>query len=103
MGGAAVNPRARELIDAGASDAEVADALGVSSRTVRRWRAGAGVASRWTPTPPAHGTRSRYNRGCRCDRCTAENARYAAQNRAAYRRARSRPTVALTRGPGAVS
>lgn len=83
--------RALELARAGYSDAEVADAVGVSSRTVRRWRTHAGQASSYTSTPPAHGTRSRYVRGCRCEACTAANAQYRAQTRAAVRRARRSP------------
>ena len=61
-------------VRAGLSDAEIADELGVSPRTVRRWRAAAGLSSSWTPTPPQHGTPARYRRGCRCTPCRGAQA-----------------------------
>jgi hypothetical protein len=74
-----------ELVEAGMSDPEIADVLGVTPRTVLRRRQRAGLPSRWTPTPPAHGTLGRYRRGCRCKACKAENTAAAAR----YRRARA--------------
>ena len=74
-----------ELVEAGLSDAEIAEALEVSARTVLRWRKRDGLPSRWTPTPPAHGTTSRYRRGCRCKPCSAANTTAARQ----YRRSRA--------------
>ncbi|MBD3782454.1 MAG: helix-turn-helix domain-containing protein [Micrococcales bacterium] len=82
-----MHPDLPGLVSAGLSDSEIADKLGVASRTVRRWRRRHGLSSSWTPTPPLHGTRSRYVRGCRCDACTAANAAYRRRTRAAYRRA----------------
>lgn len=32
-------------------------------------------------TPPGHGTRSRYNQGCRCEPCREANRVYRAENR----------------------
>lgn len=71
----------------GYSDTEIAEALGVTPRTVRRYRAAAGIPSRWTPTPAQHGTRARYQRGCRCDRCKAANTAYTRADRGARARA----------------
>lgn len=74
-----------ELVDAGLSDTEIAEVLNVSPRTVLRWRKRQGLPSRWTPTPPAHGTEARYRRGCRCEPCTAANTTAARR----YRRGRA--------------
>ncbi len=71
-----------QLVDAGLSDPEVADRLGVSARTVLRRRKRAGLPSRWTPTPPSHGTEARYRRGCTCTPCRAAHA----AGQRAYRR-----------------
>lgn len=71
-----------QLVAAGLSDREIANKFGVHARTVLRWRQRATLPSRWTPTAPAHGTPSRYRRGCRCTPCTAANA---ARRRAWYR------------------
>lgn len=75
----------------GQSDPEIADYCGVTPRTVRRWRKLLGLASRWTPEPAEHGSRSRYNTGCDCTPCRAANAAYSAHTRrvhayATYRR-----------------
>ena len=80
-----MSPALPLLVDAGLSDPQIADLVGVSSRTVLRWRKQAGLPSRWTPTPPAHGTEARYRRGCRCRPCTAANTASAAR----YRRSRA--------------
>lgn len=74
-----------EYVEAGLSDVEIAETLDVSPRTVLRWRKAAGLPSRWTPTPPAHGTEARYRRGCRCKPCTAANTAACAR----YRRGRA--------------
>lgn len=80
-----------EAVAAGLSTQETADRLGVSTRTVRRWRSR--LSARWTPTPPAHGTRARYRGtptrpGCSCRACRAANAAETAQHRAVYARSR---------------
>lgn len=63
------------LVDAGMSDQEIADRLGVSARTVLRWRKRLDLASRWTPATSPHGTLHRYRRlGCTCTACRAANA-----------------------------
>ena len=80
--------RLADLVSAGYSDAEIADAIGVSARSVRRWRRRAGLRSQWTPTPPQHGTRARYVKGCRCAPCTDANTSYHRQSRALYGRVR---------------
>lgn len=64
-----------ELVNAGLSDREIADKVGVVARTVLRWRARHGLASRWTPPVPPHGTIGRYkHHACRCTPCRAANA-----------------------------
>jgi hypothetical protein len=63
-----------DLVEAGLSDVEISELLGVSSRTVLRWRKRDRLPSRWTPTPPSHGTDARYRRGCRCKPCKAAHA-----------------------------
>ena len=80
-----MSPALPALVDEGLSDTEIADVLGVSARTVLRWRSRAGLASRWTPTPPSHGTERRYRRGCPCAPCRAANAAAVAR----YRRRRA--------------
>ena len=62
-------------VDMGQSDSEIADAVGVSSRTVLRWRRKLSLASRWTPPVPEHGTPGRYARGCTCDVCRMSETR----------------------------
>ena len=71
------------LADAGASDSDIADVVGVAPRTVLRWRKAAGIPSAWTPPRPAHGRPGRYARGCRCNPCLAAHARRMALWRAA--------------------
>lgn len=68
----------RELVAAGMSDPAIARRLGVSSRTVLRWRQREGLSSQWQPELPAHGTVARYHAtktrpGCHCDDCRAAN------------------------------
>lgn len=74
-------------VDMGQSDPEIADAVGVSSRTVLRWRRKLSLASRWTPPVPEHGTPGRYKRGCTCETCrrghAARHAAYMAGRRTA--------------------
>jgi uncharacterized protein YjcR len=74
----------RDLVAAGYSDAQIADRIGVSARSVRRWRRRDGLRSQWAPQDPQHGTRSRYNKGCRCDPCKEANSAYSAHVRAVY-------------------
>lgn len=62
------------LVDMGMSDTEIADRVGVSPRTVLRWRGKLSLPSRWTPPVPEHGTPGRYARGCICLECRAGNA-----------------------------
>ena len=81
----------------GLSAQETAERLGVSARTVRRWRSQYVTPSAWTPTPPAHGTRSRYQAGCSCAPCRAANAAYTAAHRAVYARSRLTRQEARTR------
>lgn len=68
-----MTPDLPDLVAEGLSDPEIAAVVGVTARTVLRWRKSAGLASRWTPITPAHGTEARYRRGCRCKPCTAAN------------------------------
>lgn len=91
-----MTPDLSRLVEQGLSDQQIADRLGVTARTVQRWRSRLTIPSRWTPTPAAHGTRSRYVRGCRCDACTQANTTYAALTRAAHRRARTARQEART-------
>lgn len=81
-----------ELVDAGWSDRRIADRLGVSARTVLRWRGRLGLASRWTPEVPPHGNVSRYRRGCRCSACASANVAAAAEWRQTYQTS-TRPTA----------
>ena len=81
-----------ELVDAGWSDRRIADRLGVSSRTVLRWRGRLGLASRWTPEIPPHGNVSRYRRDCRCSACVAANVSATAEWRRTYQTS-TRPTA----------
>lgn len=71
------------LVAAGLSDVEIADKLGVSSRTVLRWRQRAGLRSMWSPVLAPHGTQSRY-RHCRCPECRAANVRAVSDLRRRY-------------------
>jgi hypothetical protein len=64
-----------ELVELGLSDPAIAGRLGVSARTVLRWRKALELPSRWQPTPAPHGTTSRY-RSCElgpCADCRAAN------------------------------
>lgn len=64
------------MVNAGMSDPAIAASLGVSARTVLRWRIRDGLASQWQPPVPEHGTMVRYRPpyGCRCDACRRANA-----------------------------
>ncbi len=44
-----MHPDLTGLVSAGLADVEIAELLGVSTRTVLRWRKRAGLQSRWTP------------------------------------------------------
>lgn len=66
----------KELVDEKLSDSQIATALGVSSRTVLRWRNAEDLPSQWEPTLSPHGTPSSYLRGCRCEPCTKANTEY---------------------------
>lgn len=59
----------RAFAEAGISDRRLAAHYGVSDRTVLRWRRSEGIASAWKPREADHGTRSKYNTGCRCGPC----------------------------------
>lgn len=61
-------------VAAGLSDPAIADKLGVSERTVLRWRGRLGLESQWSPATAPHGTTARYRR-CKCDECRAANNR----------------------------
>lgn len=68
-----------EAVEQGLSDSQIAARLGVSSRTVLRWRQRLGLASTWVAHVPGHGTKSRYRgtarvRPCRCAKCRRANA-----------------------------
>lgn len=68
----------REAVQQGRTDRDIARQLGVSDRTILRWRQAAGIPTAWTGTPLTadHGTPGRHARGCRCDVCRlAHNAR----------------------------
>jgi hypothetical protein len=87
----ATRQRLVELVDAGHSDAECAAVLGVTPRTVLRWRTQLQLPSRWQPQLPEHGTVARYGHRtdpCRCADCRAANA-------AAVRAYRDRLNAAL--------
>lgn len=66
--------RLARLVAAGLSDPEIADAFGVSSRTILRWRKSAGLRSQWAPELQPCGTPGAYRRGCHCTDCRAANA-----------------------------
>lgn len=74
----------RDFVKAGYSDTEIADKLGVSARTVLRWRKRAGLPSMWTPYVAPCGTESAYSRGCRCLDCRRAHADAQARTRAVY-------------------
>jgi hypothetical protein len=63
------------LVARGLSDPAIGDALGVSSRTVLRWRRREGLASQWRPPVPPHGSIVRYRppHRCRCVPCRHAN------------------------------
>lgn len=66
------------LIQAGLSDRAIQRKTGIERRKVAKWRREHGYPV-WSPTEPAHGTRTRYARGCRCHECREAKARYAAR------------------------
>lgn len=55
------------------SDRQMGLELRVNARTIQRWRAHYEIPSQWEPVRAPHGTASRYQSGCRCDRCTEAN------------------------------
>lgn len=62
------------LVDEKLSDVEISNALGVSSRSVQRWRSQYDLPSKWEPKRAPHGTAARYQNGrCRCEPCTKAN------------------------------
>jgi transposase len=78
-----------ELVEAGLSDQQIADRLGLSARTVLRRRIRAGLESRWAPPTPPHGTIARYRStsrrvGCRCAECRRANCAEQEQVRTTY-------------------
>lgn len=79
----------QQLVNAGLSDQEVADKLGVSSRTILRWRKRYRIRSQWTPPVPEHGTAGRYGRGCSCTECLNYNSVY----QLAYERRRNLESI----------
>ena len=87
-----MHPELRDLVMAGYSDTEIAARLGVSPRTVLRWRKRAGLPSMWTPWVAPCGTPAAYRRGCRCQPCKAAHAEQQARTEAVY--------AALTRRAG---
>lgn len=72
------------LVGDGLSDPEIADRLGVSARTVLRWRQRDGLPSLYARPVAPHGTEARYRARCRCSPCRAANAAAHARLRAAY-------------------
>jgi len=87
------HPELRDLVMAGYSDTEIADRLGVSPRTVLRWRKRAGLPSMWAPQlVPCGTTTAGYRRGCRCQPCRDVHAAAQARTEAVY--------AALTRRAG---
>lgn len=90
-----------QLVEAGYSDAEIAERLGLSSRTVLRMRQRDGLESRWEPPTPPHGTVARYRAtsrrvGCRCAECRMANCEAQDQVRATYQ-TMTRPHATNTR------
>ena len=86
-------PKVRELAATGYSDPEIGAQLGVSARTVLRWRQDAGIESMWVATrkETQHGTESGYRtHGCRCLPCRTANSRATAERQDAYQRETSR-------------
>lgn len=93
--------RVREMAGAGASDRAIAEALGVSWRTVLRARARHGIPSTWQPKLSGCGTWGAYKRGCRCEKCrTHHTARLAAGKADRYAR-RAAGTAQFTHGANA--
>lgn len=87
-----------EAVEQGLSDSQIAARLGVSDRTVLRWRQRLGIASTWTAHVPDHGTMGRYKgtasvKPCRCTRCRRANSQEAAK----YRSDAQRRTALATR------
>lgn len=72
----------RELVEAGHSDPDIAERLGISSKTVIRRRQAAGLSSAWARDVQPCGTQAAYRRGCRCDRCKQAQAQAQAEYRA---------------------
>lgn len=76
-----------EAAELGLSARETADRLGVSERTVWRWRSQTRLPWSYCPPEAPHGTRTRYRHGCDCTPCRAANAAVTAAHRATYARA----------------
>lgn len=87
--------RLRELVAQGLSDPAIAPQLGVSARTVLRWRHALGIGSEWVPPLPPHGTATRYQRPhrCRCVACRAANTAAMVE----WREAQQRVTAPMAR------
>lgn len=75
------------LYQSGLTNDEVGKLVGVTGRTVKRWRAEAGIPANPKISKAKHGTRTKYNYGCRCSECQAVNRREHA-NGSAIRAAR---------------
>lgn len=94
-------PQLVRLVQAGYSDAEIAEKVGVSDRTVLRWRKKYGLASQWVPATLPCGTLANYRRGCRCEDCRAANAESISVYQAAFQartRLAPRQTTFWTQG-----
>ena len=84
--------RVAELAALGVCDPDIAAAIGITPRSVLRWRTNAGIPSTWTPPPPPHGRPGRYARGCHCRTCQrAHAARQALWRAAQQSRSRRAP------------
>ena len=68
--------KAMSLYQSGLTDAQVAELVGVAQGTVFRWRKAAGIPRNPSVSKAAHGTRTKYNAGCRCSDCRDANSAY---------------------------